>query len=116
MFSPDGRYIPLSNQGRFKTGNQFRIVSLREGMKGITVSGKIVRIGERKAIKTRYGESLLVPCAIEDETGRIALNLWGAQTVFAREGSMLKLYGCYVLSYNRELQLSIAKKGAIQIL
>lgn len=116
MFSPDGRYIPLSSHGKFSNVREVGISSLREGMEGIAVSGKIVRIGQRKIVKTRYGESLLVPCVLEDDTGQVAINLWGAQTVFAKEGTRLKLYGCYVLSYQKELQLGVAKKGALQVL
>jgi len=116
MFSPEGRYIPVAARGKFHESKPFRISDLGDGMKGITLTGQIVSVGEGRPLKTRYGEAVLKPCALQDETGTIQLNLWGPQTALASAGAKVKLFGCYVQFYQGHLQLGVAKRGAIQIL
>ena len=74
MFSPDGRYIPISGRGRFKEDRKAgAIAELHEGMSSIMVTGRLVRMSQSEPAKTRYGEAILVPCLLRDVTGEITL-------------------------------------------
>ena len=93
-----------------------KIRELREGMRDVTVTGKLIRLEQSRVVNTRYGTANLTPSLFEDETGAIALNLWSAQATLVSAGERLRLIGCYVHSYDGRLELNVAASGAIQIL
>lgn len=115
MFDWNGRYIPITERGQPKLTST-KIRDLREGMRDITVTGKLIRLEQSKVVKTKYGTASLTPSLFEDETGAITLNLWSAQAMLVSAGEKLRLIGCYAHSYGGRLELNVAESGAIQIL
>lgn len=53
-----------------------KIRDLRPGMDGVTVEGWMVAVGEKRLVGTRYGPAYVASAVLEDDTGRIVLNLW----------------------------------------
>jgi ssDNA-binding replication factor A large subunit len=44
-----------------------KIKELKEGMENITLVARVVEIGEKMKVKTRYGKAILSVAVIEDE-------------------------------------------------
>jgi replication factor A1 len=55
--------------------NVRKIKELRDEMNNVNLVARVVEIGEKRMVKTRYGEVPLAVATIEDDTGRIKLNL-----------------------------------------
>jgi replication factor A1 len=66
-------------------------------------------------VKTRYGEVPLAVATIEDDTGRIKLNLWRNQADMVKVGNFVKIENGFVRSFRNELQLNVGSKGRITI-
>ena len=56
-----------------------KIAQIKAGMRGITVTGKATRKGDKKEVETRFGPATVSWVFLEDETGSIRLNLWRQQ-------------------------------------
>lgn len=91
-----------------------RIVDLKEGMGHLIVMGRINSLSEPKEIETRYGKSSLVTAELEDETGKVLLNLFGEQINLVKEGDIVVVENGYTIFYDGKLTLSVPKyKGRI---
>jgi len=90
-----------------------KIKELRAGMENITLVARVVEIGEKINVKTRYGEVPLAVAIIEDETGRIRLNLWRQQTELVKVGSIVRIENGFVRSFKNQLEINIGSRGKI---
>ena len=94
---------------------RYFIAELHEGAKNCIVEGKIVSMREPKEVDTRYGKTSLVVARLRDETGEIALNLFGEQATEVNEGDTLAIENAYTMQYEGVLTLNIPKgKGIIR--
>jgi len=82
-------------------------------MENITLVARVVEIGEKINVKTRYGEVPLAVAIIEDETGRIRLNLWRQQTELVKVGSIVRIENGFVRSFKNQLEINIGSRGKI---
>jgi hypothetical protein len=98
-----------------KPGRATPIAQLRDGMKGITVEGTVVKVERPRTVKTRKtGENVRVAHALlEDETGAVKLILWEDQIEEAVQGSRIRIHGAYVQTWVNEKQLLAGKTGVI---
>jgi len=90
-----------------------KIKELRAGMENITLVARVVEIGEKINVKTRYGEVPLAVAIIEDETGRIRLNLWRQQAELVKVGSIVRIENGFVRSFKNQLEINIGSRGKI---
>ena len=93
-----------------------KIRDLRAGIDGVTVEGWVVSVGEKKLVETRYGPAYVASAILEDETGRIVLNLWRRQIDLVRPGCLVRIENGFVRSYKGRLELNVGKRGRIVVL
>ena len=77
------------------------IGTLKSGMKNITIVGRVIR---SETMPTRY--TSLTKATIEDETGKIILNLWRSQTTQCKVGDLVKVKNGFVRSRMGSKELS----------
>ena len=92
-----------------------KIKELRAGMENITLVARVVEISEKIRVKTRYGEALFAVAIIEDETGRIRLNLWRWQTELIKVGNVVRIENGFVRSFKNQLEINVGSKGKITV-
>jgi len=92
------------------------IADLKNGMYGKTVEGRITAIGEVRKVETRYGKKRLAYSTLEDDTGKIQLNLWESDIERIKEGDVIRVCNGYVKTYEDRLCLNIPKdRGRILV-
>lgn len=85
-------------------------------MDRISVSGRIAYIGIKMTVETRFGEAQVARAVLEDETGRINLNLWRDQIELVREGAVVRIENGFVKTYKDQLELNVGSRGKITVL
>ncbi|MEM2100222.1 MAG: DNA-binding protein [Thermoproteota archaeon] len=88
-----------------------KIKDIGNEMDGVTVEGSLVEKSEIKILETRYGSALYAKAVLEDETGRITLNLWRDQTK-VEVGDTIRIEN----GFTKFRELSVGKRGRILIL
>ena len=82
-------------------------------MDRVTVSGRVVYIGIKRIVKTRFGEAPVARAILEDDTGKIALNLWRGQIDLVEEGDVVRIENGFVRTYKDQLELNVGSRGKI---
>ena len=90
-----------------------KIREIQAGMKNIEVTGRIVSVGERRHVQTRFGPADVATATLEDETGSIHINLWRQQIDAVGEGKFIKIINAFARLYGNRLELNIGKDGQI---
>lgn len=85
-------------------------------MDRVTVSGQITYIGIKKIVKTRFGEAPVARAILEDDTGKIALNLWRGQIDLVKEGDVIRVENGFVRTYQDQFELNVGSRGRIIVL
>jgi len=84
-------------------------------MDRVTVSGRITYIGIKRIVKTRFGEAPVARAILEDDTGKIALNLWRGQIDLIKEGDIVRVENGFVRTYQDQLELNVGSRGRIVV-
>ena len=87
-----------------------RITDLKDGMSSKTVEGRITEISEEREVDTRYGKARLAYAMLEDDTGKIQLNLLGEDIDRVKEGDIVRVCNGYVIKYKDTVTLNVPKK------
>jgi len=95
---------------------RINIADIRQGMRNLTVVGKIRQIGEVQTVTTKFGPARVTAAILEDQTGSIRLNLWRDQIDKVRVGDTLRLENAFVRMFNYQNELNIGKDGRIVVL
>lgn len=82
-------------------------------MDGVTVSGHITYIGIKRIVKTRFGEATVARAILEDDTGKVVLNLWRSQIDLVEEGDVVQIENGFVRTYEDQLELNVGSQGKI---
>ena len=82
-------------------------------MDNVTVSGRVTYIGIKRIVKTRYGEAPVARAVLEDDTGKITLNLWRGQIDLVEEGDVIRIENGFVRTYQDQLELNVGGRGKI---
>ncbi|MBI2084486.1 MAG: DNA-binding protein [Candidatus Aenigmarchaeota archaeon] len=93
-----------------------KISDIKPGMSGITIEAKVVEIGERRDVNTKYGVKSVADVVIEDETGQVKLSLWENQIDSVSEGDTISIKGAYVTQFRDTMQLNIPRTGGMEVL
>ncbi len=91
------------------------IKDLNDGMKRVSVEGKVVEKGDPREVKSRYKDETyrIVDAVIADESGSIKLTLWNEQIEQVNVGDNVKIENGYVTSFKGEVQLNVGKFGKL---
>lgn len=93
-----------------------KINEIRPGMSGVNVTGKIVDIGEKRLVSTRFGNAFVAKATLEDETGQIALNLWRDQINMVKVGDTIKIENGFTKQFRGQTELSVGSRGKITVI
>ncbi len=95
-------------------GGATKIKDLNPSSRRVNVLGKVLSVGEKKSITTKFGEEKTVTeVIIADETGKITLSLWGDQADKAKDGEVLFIDNGYVSLVRGHMRLNVGKYGAL---
>jgi len=93
-----------------------KIADLRSGMDRITIIGYIRNVTEKRIVETRFGSAYKATATLEDETGRITLNLWRGQIDAVKAGDVVRIENGFVGSFKGNLELNVGSRGRIVVL
>ena len=94
-----------------------KIEELRNGMKRVTVEGKVTEKSETREVLSRFKDKTykVATAIIGDETGKIKLTLWENQINQVNVNDKVKVENGYVTSFRGEIQLNIGKYGELTV-
>jgi ssDNA-binding replication factor A large subunit len=84
-------------------------------MRGLRVSGRVVKKAEPREIPTRYGTAIIADAELEDPSGRIQWRLWRDQVNSVSIGDMVVVENAFVRSVGGSLELNLGADGKIAI-
>jgi replication factor A1 len=93
-----------------------KIAEIREGMRNLTVVGRISQIREAQPVKTRFGPARVAAAILEDETGSIRLNLWRDQIERVQVGDTVRIENAFIRVFKDQNELNVGKDGRITVL
>jgi len=93
------------------------IKDLRNGMKRVTVEGKVTEKSDTREVQSRFGDQTykVATAIIGDETGTIKLTLWNEQINQVNINDKVKVENGYVTSFRGEIQLNVGKYGELTV-
>lgn len=90
---------------------------LHDGMRGITTTGKIARMGPVQFRRKRAGPTLKFAEAVLQADGKVCnLILWGSETDRLKVGDDIRIINGYTRAYNGKVSLQSGKYGKIELL
>ncbi|HUB92539.1 MAG TPA: hypothetical protein VL945_01115 [Candidatus Saccharimonadales bacterium] len=93
------------------------ISDLKAGASNVDVEAVVAEKDEPREVVTKYGKRLNVANAIlKDDTGSIAISLWGETIDMVNVGDKVKITNGYVNEFRGTPQLSTGKYGKIEVL
>jgi len=94
----------------------FKIADIKDGMHGVTVQGQVVEVRTIGEVNTKYGMVFLATAVLEDESGRIVLNLWKDQINLVKVGDIVQVKVSYVVKYEDQLTLNVWGNKRIKVI
>ena len=93
------------------------IKELQDGMKRVSVQGKVVEKGDPREVRSRFKDETyrIVDAVVADESGSIKLTLWNEQIDQVNVGDNIKIDNGYVTSFKSEKQLNVGKFGKLTV-
>ncbi len=105
----------VSETDRVETFSCIPIVNIGANMRGLRVSGRVVKKAEPREISTRYGTAIIADAELEDTSGRIQWRLWRDQVNLVSIGDMVVIENAFVRSVGGSLELNLGADGKISI-
>ena len=95
---------------------EVKIKEIKKDMSSISLTAKVISIGEERLVQTKYGEARVADAIVEDDTGRITLTLWREQIDKVKEGNIIRIENGFVREFRGKLSINVAKNGRITVL
>jgi len=94
-----------------------KISQLKDGMRNVNVSAKVLDISEPREVRSKFGnETFRVATAtIGDETGTIKLTLWNEQIDKVNVDDTVSVENGYIKTFRGEIQLNVGKYGRLNV-
>jgi replication factor A1 len=93
-----------------------KISDLKVGASGVSLQAKVVQKGDPREVVTKYGKRLSVAdITLQDDTGSIAMSLWGDDIDSVDVGDTVEIANGYVNEFRGTPQLSTGKFGKITV-
>ena len=93
-----------------------KISDLKVGASNVTLQAKVVQKGDPREVVTKYGKRLSVAdITLQDDTGSIAMSLWGDDIDSVDVGDTVEISNGYVNEFRGTPQLSTGKFGKISV-
>jgi replication factor A1 len=93
-----------------------KISELKVGASNVTVQGKVTQKDSPREVVTKYGKRLSVAnITIQDDTGSIAMSLWGNDINTVDLGDTIEVENGYVNEFRGTPQLASGKFGKVKV-
>jgi len=93
-----------------------KISELKDGTGKVDLEAKVVEREETREVNTKFGRTKVANAVLEDDSGTIALTLWGDDADKVKQGDTVKIENGFVKEWNSTLQLSVGKYGKMTVL
>ncbi|MGC8648899.1 MAG: DNA-binding protein [Candidatus Micrarchaeia archaeon] len=94
-----------------------KISELKAGANNVTVTATVTKKDEPREVVTKFGKRLQVAnIVLKDETGEIAMSLWGNDINTINVGDKVEVSNAFVNEFRGAPQLSTGKFGKIKVL
>ena len=93
-----------------------KISDLKEGTDKVNIEAKVIEKEGTREVNTKFGRTKVANAVLEDDSGTIALTLWGDDTDKVKQGDSVKIENGFVKEWNGSLQLSVGKYGKMTVL
>jgi replication factor A1 len=92
-----------------------KVKDLNPSTKQVNLLAKVVSVGERRTIDSKFGGSrTLSEAVVGDETGTVILSLWEAQIGQAVSGEVVQVNNGYVSLVRGRMRLNVGKYGSLE--
>ncbi len=92
-----------------------KVDELTPGSKQVDVQVKVLSLGDRKTIDSKYGGSKdLVEAVVGDETGTVIMTLWDDQIDRVAQDNVLDIENGYVSLVRGHMRLNVGKYGSFK--
>lgn len=93
-----------------------KISELKAGASNVSIQAKVTEKSDPREVMTKYGKRLSVAnITLEDDSGSIAMSLWGESIGEINVGDMVEITNGYVGEFRGTPQLSTGKFGKIKV-
>lgn len=93
-----------------------KISELKAGASNVNLTAKVTQKEEPREVVTKFGKRLMVASiTLKDDTGTIAMSLWGDDIGAVNVGDTVELSNCYVSEFRGTPQISTGKFGKIKV-
>jgi ssDNA-binding replication factor A large subunit len=94
-----------------------KISELKVGASNVTVQGKVTVKDNPREVVTKYGKRLSVAnITIQDDSGSIAMSLWGGDIATVDVGDTIEIENGYVNEFRGTPQLASGKFGKVKVI
>jgi replication factor A1 len=93
-----------------------KISEIKPGMRNLEVSGRITSVGEVRTVETRFGRARVAQALLEDDSGRIILNLWRDQVDAVRAGDLVRVENAFTRTFRERIELNVGRDGRIVVI
>ncbi|MEM0449071.1 MAG: hypothetical protein QW520_04550 [Methanomassiliicoccales archaeon] len=107
----DSMYLPEGMDISMTSPRVVKIAELQEGMSGVTVTAKVLRVESRK-VETQEGIRTVYSGVLVDETGSVQFSSWHDFELKADD--VLRIKGAYVRSWRGIPQLSFGERAIVE--
>jgi replication factor A1 len=92
-----------------------KVKDLSVSTKQVSLLAKVVSVGERRTIDSKFGGSrTLCEAVVGDETGIVILSLWEAQIGTVGSGDVVQVNNGYVSLVRGHIRLNVGKYGSLE--
>jgi ssDNA-binding replication factor A large subunit len=94
-----------------------KINELKAGASNVSIQAKVTEKSDPREVMSKYGKRLSVAnITLEDESGTIAMSLWGGDINEVNVGDTVEITNGYVGEFRGTPQLSTGKFGKIKVI
>ena len=97
-----------------QTASFIKVKDLKPSTKQANLVAKVVNVGERRTIDSKFGASRqLAEAVVGDDSGIVILSLWESQIDGVRDGDVLQITNGYVSIVRGHIRLNVGKYGSL---
>ena len=93
-----------------------KIKDVNAGMERIYLVAKVVTVGDRRTVETRFGPAEVAIATIEDESGRMNFKLWRKQIDQVKAGDVIRIEDAFTITFDGNTELNMGSRGRIKVL
>lgn len=94
-----------------------KISELKAGASNVSIQAKVVKKDDPREVVTKFGKRLSVAnITLEDDSGTIAMSLWGDDISKVSLGDTIEVSNAYVGEFRGAPQLSTGRFGKIEVI